>query len=226
MRSGVPRSAGSWHWSIAASCALRCFRARCSCSVIRLAPTGRGTAGRFPWVAAAGQGIPPPPVQRPPPAPSPDRSRRAVSGSWPALSIRSVITVTRWARPRAVHHGLHGRGLAADGIQQGHVCARQRDGHGETGKATPGAHVNGQSALLGVLQLLLQWPEAVEHLVDPVVITLHQSREVDPTRSNCATDPEEPSAAAAATGWGLQPSASQNAAPGQESGMGCCGNSL
>ena len=34
---------------------------------------------------------------------------------------------------------------------------------------------------MGGAQFRSQWPEAVEHLVDPEVIALHQSREIDPT---------------------------------------------
>ena len=82
---------------------------------------------------------------------------------------------------QGVHHGLNGRSLAADGIQQGHLGAWKGDRHGETWKSTPGAHVNGKPALMGSAQFLLQRPEAVEHLVDPVVIPLHQTRQVDPT---------------------------------------------
>ena len=81
---------------------------------------------------------------------------------------------------QVVNHGLDCSGLAADGIQQRHPGAGHGDGHSQSWKSAPGAHINDKPALMRTAQFRLQRPEAVEHLVDPVVVPLHQTRQVDP----------------------------------------------
>ena len=45
-------------------------------------------------------------------------------------------------KAQASGHGLHGGGLASDGIQQGHLCLGKGNGDGEAGEASPGSHIN------------------------------------------------------------------------------------
>ena len=48
---------------------------------------------------------------------------------------------------QVVNHGLDCSGLAADGIQQRHPGAGHGDGHSQSWKSAPGAHINGKPAL-------------------------------------------------------------------------------
>jgi len=84
------------------------------------------------------------------------------------------------SQAEAAAHRFHGCRLASDGINQRHPGPWQCNGHSQAGEATAGAHINAFTSAVGGCELRCERPDTVEHLVHPVIVSIHKPGEIDP----------------------------------------------
>lgn len=102
----------------------------------------------------------------------------AAVGVSPCLLCPFTAQLHSLSEAQSIGHGLHSLHFAAHRIHQGELRLRQRNGDRQSWEAATGAHID-HLERLALAQPGLQRPEAVKNLANPIVLSLHQSGEVD-----------------------------------------------